>query len=82
MKEFAYVVTAYRWGNQNDHSYLVGVYSTPEKAIEVADSHTIYRGGKYACWVEKAIVDLYDEEQSDSLMGTEPDTIYMTKSSR
>ena len=52
-KEINYVVTAYRWGCDDDHSYVLGVFSKKHKAIQVADSHRDYRGGKYACVVDE-----------------------------
>ena len=46
-----YVVMAYRWNNQENHSYLVGCNTKKAKAIEIAEKEADYRGGKYSCWV-------------------------------
>ena len=46
-----YVVTAYRWGQRNAHSYVVGAYPTSDAAIAGAKAHVDYRGGKYGCEV-------------------------------
>lgn len=51
MKEKVYVVTAYRWGERSNHSYVVGVCSKKEAAIKMADFERQYRGGKYECEV-------------------------------
>lgn len=48
-----FVVTAYRWGLRDAHSYVVGVYVDEAKAKKVAEGHVGYRGGKYGCLVER-----------------------------
>lgn len=50
----AYVVTAYRWGQRNAHSYVVGAFPDIEQAKACAEAHVEYRGGKYACEVVEA----------------------------
>lgn len=45
------VVTAYRWGLRDAHSYVVGIRCNRESAEELARSHVEYRGGKYGCEV-------------------------------
>ena len=49
----AYVITAYRWGLRDAHSYVVGVRSTPAKARVVARQEVSYRGGAYGCEVTR-----------------------------
>jgi hypothetical protein len=49
-----YVVTAYRWGQRNAHSYVVGAFTDLDKAQACAVAHVDYRGGKYACEVVEA----------------------------
>lgn len=44
-----YTVHAWRWGNRENHSYLVGVFSDSHKAILAAESEEDFRGGKYSC---------------------------------
>ena len=60
--KYSYVVTAYRFGNRELHSYVVGVYSTKTKALKYADIEEEYRGGKYICEVLKIKVDEYRSE--------------------
>lgn len=50
-----YVVTAYRWGQRNAHSYVVGAFTNKTAAIECAEAHVDYRGGKYGCEVVNAL---------------------------
>lgn len=69
-----YIVTAYRWGERENHSYPLGVFTKKSKAIKCADEHTEYRGRKYGCFVEKCIIDSFDNSQ-DSYT----ETIYKTK---
>jgi hypothetical protein len=49
--DLVYVVTAYRWGDKELHSYVVGVSRDERKAIAMAKSEESYRGGKYYCEV-------------------------------
>lgn len=47
-----YTVHAYRWGEPDNHSYIVGVYPKKHAALKAADTEEEYRGGnKYACEV-------------------------------
>jgi hypothetical protein len=48
-----YVVTAYRWGLRDCHSYVVGAYADFDVAKSMAERHVEYRGGKYGCEVEE-----------------------------
>ena len=65
MRKEIYIVTAYRWGKIENHSYNLGVFKNKEKAIRVADSHIEYRGGKYSCIVEECIINHFDETDED-----------------
>lgn len=65
MKTEIYIVTAYRWGERERHSYNLGVFTKKEKAQKVADSHRDYRGGKYACIVEKCNVNNFNNEDDN-----------------
>ena len=42
-----YVVTMYRWGSWEEHSYVTGAYSTLDLALVAAKEEREYRGGKY-----------------------------------
>ena len=59
-KNEMYIVTAYRHGEQKNHSYNLGIFTKKHKAIECAKSHSDYRGGKYACVVEKSMPNEFD----------------------
>jgi hypothetical protein len=56
-KNKTYIVTAFRWGERDNHSYISGVFSKKAQAIKDADEETAYRGGKYSCQVEEVILD-------------------------
>lgn len=49
----AYVITAYRWGMRDTHSYVVGCSQVLEDALEIAKDEREFRGGKYICEVVK-----------------------------
>ena len=54
-----YVVIAYRFGSNVRHSYTVGAFNKKDAAIKCAESHTDYRGGKYACAVEECMLNQF-----------------------
>ena len=62
LKQVYYIVEALRWGERENHSYILGLYSDLERAKRAADEHTEYRGGKYKCMVHQCGMD----EQMDS----------------
>jgi hypothetical protein len=62
MKNKIYIVTAYRHGDRFDHSYNLGVFQKKQKAKQVADSHCEYRGLKYACVVDKCVLNQFDND--------------------
>lgn len=47
--EYVYSVRALRWGDSETHSYMVGVFSTMEMALDASDYEEQHRGGKYEC---------------------------------
>ncbi len=72
-----YIVTAYRWGDRSDHSYNLGVFQEKHRAKEVAESHRNYRGGKYACVVDKCVLNQFHNEVDNYI-----EEIYRAKSVR
>ena len=44
-----YVVEALRWGDRENHSYIVGVYDNLHDACEACVVEEMWRGGKYEC---------------------------------
>ena len=51
------VVLAYRWGDTENHSYLVAVCDSQFIAQRYADNETASRAGKYACFVYKKLMN-------------------------
>lgn len=62
MKRNIYTVHAYRWGDRELHSYLVGVYTKKQAALKVAREEAEWRGGKYECEVIEWIPDGKNED--------------------
>tara|TARA_R110000803_G_scaffold35848_1_gene77275 strand:+ start:3309 stop:3626 length:318 start_codon:yes stop_codon:yes gene_type:complete len=60
-----YVVEALRWGDRENHSYVVGVYSNKESAEAAVESETDWRGGKYECVVTALELNKVRQEVSD-----------------
>ena len=46
-----YVVTAYRFGDRESHSYVVGAFDNEEESLKQANLEREWRGGKYECEV-------------------------------
>jgi hypothetical protein len=46
-KDKIYVVTMYRWGERENHSYVLGAYTKKALAISEADKEEQNRGAKY-----------------------------------
>jgi hypothetical protein len=42
-----YVVTMYRWGNHEEHSYVLGVWTNKIVAENYGITEESWRGGKY-----------------------------------
>lgn len=58
-----FVATAYRWGERENHSYVVGVFSTKERAEYAADVEYTWRGcGKYECKIDEVSLDEINAE--------------------
>lgn len=54
-----YIVTAYRWGDYESHSYVVGIFDSEEKSLAAAHIEEEYRGGKYECEVLKGVINYW-----------------------
>jgi hypothetical protein len=59
--QIIHVVVAYRWGDVNNHSYVVGVYSNKEKALNAAGIEYSNRGGKYECHITEHEIDFIED---------------------
>jgi hypothetical protein len=49
-----YIVEAFRWGDKENHSYVIGCWDNIELAKKAAIEHAEYRGGKYQCIVNQS----------------------------
>lgn len=47
-----FIVTAYRYGDKESHSYVVGAFNNKEEAIKQSNIEREWRGGKYECEVK------------------------------
>lgn len=65
MAKEIYIVIAYRCGDRASHSYTLGGFSKKAQAIKCAESHSLYRGGKYACVVESCILDQFNNDDDE-----------------
>lgn len=61
-QQLAYIVTAYRYGMRDEHSYFVSVSTNLDEAKASAESEVEYRGGKYGCEVVECPIGPWSEE--------------------
>jgi hypothetical protein len=52
----------YRWGNRNNHSYIVYAGNSKSRAIDAGEEERDYRGAKYAPEVTEHVPDYYDQD--------------------
>ena len=57
-----FVLTMYRFGNREKHSYVQGVFTTLEKAQMAQEAEECYRGGKYLGNILDIEVDHLNED--------------------
>jgi hypothetical protein len=65
MIDRVYVVTAYRYGDHEKHSYVVGAYTTIKKAMFAKEGEERYRGGKYECEIVDMKLNFVNEGWTD-----------------
>jgi hypothetical protein len=56
-KTFVYVITAYYHGSHTGHSYVVGVNTNYDNAVEIAEQEEIHRNLEYVCEIVKILLD-------------------------
>lgn len=67
-----YVVTMYRYGNHERHSYVLGVWSNEKDAVKAGFVEETWRAGKYKAEITTWIVDA---NEYDNLPHDEDDTV-------
>lgn len=68
--KLVYVVTMYKFGDRENHSYVLGIYSKKEKAISEGFDEKEYRGGnKY--YPEILEFDLNDDKHKSTVLELE-----------
>lgn len=63
-----YIVTAKRWGKENTHAYLVGVFNWLEQAEDAVEKEEAYRGGKYSCEIARMKIITEWEAEPDMIV--------------
>lgn len=57
-----FAVMAHRWGDEEGHTYLVGVFTEKKHAENCGKAEKVYRGGKYDCIVHE--IPLIEDDQT------------------
>jgi len=52
-----YIVTAYRFGSVENHSYIIGAYTSKEQAKLAGECEKSWRGGKYDYLIKEVVLD-------------------------
>ena len=64
-----FVVEALRWGDRDDHSYVVGVFDNLHDACEACVVEEMWRGGKYECFLNDCNeMNIEIQEQKKTLL--------------
>jgi len=62
VKKQIYLVEALRYNDRNNHNYIVGIYSSLQKAKKAKTIEELNRGGKYTCVISKISLDEVPED--------------------
>jgi len=62
MKTTVYVVTMHRWGDEESHNYVEGVFTDVGEALKCGDAERSYRGCKYEPKITEVILNQQDED--------------------
>lgn len=62
-----YVVTMHRWGDDETHNYVQGVFSSEDDATLCGEAEKAWRGNKYEPKITKVILNQHDHETLDWL---------------
>jgi len=71
-----YVVTMYRGGNRERHSYVLGVFSTQQRAITAARRELSFRSGKYVPEILEMLINNVSEAYSLPLLPKDFPIVY------
>lgn len=52
-KNKLYIVIAYRWGNMDNSSHLVGIFNKKDRALKEAANKEKESGFKYSCLIQE-----------------------------
>ncbi len=58
-----FVVEALRWGDDENHSYIVGIFEKKQAAIYAGEIEETWRGGKYKCRTTEHTLGYIDKKQ-------------------
>lgn len=60
-----YVVEMLRWGDRENHSYVIGVFTDKEQAEIAGKAMVMYRGGKYEYCITECTLNYIDPDTLD-----------------
>lgn len=60
-----FVVEMLRWGDRENHSYVIGVFSTREKAEQAGEAEKTWRAGKYEYTIGVFELDYVPQKKLD-----------------
>jgi len=75
-----YVCIARRWGEDESHNYICGVFTNKHAAVRVAENTCTWRAGKYNIYVYECLPDVFELSDTNmELYGGDTKLIYEAK---
>ena len=71
IKNLMYGVTMQRWGDNETHNYVLGVFTTKLNAKKAGELEREYRGGKYEYCITIHIIDDFNDHNINILSNNE-----------
>jgi hypothetical protein len=68
-----YVVEALRWGDRENHSYVIGVFTTREQAELAGEVEVSWRANKYEYHISEYMLDFIPADKLFHHKGVVPD---------
>ena len=75
MADSLFVVEMLRWGDRENHSYVIGVFSTHNRAVLAGETEKSWRAGKYEYEINEYQLDFIPQDKLDYHGRTEEDFV-------
>jgi hypothetical protein len=69
LSDSVFVVEMLRWGDRENHSYVIGVFTTREQAELAGDAEVSWRGNKYEYCISEYKLNFIPQDKLDNHAG-------------